>query len=260
MLDAKLQEEVIGAIVQLKNRGFQILLVHGGGPFIAEQLDLAQIESEFVEGHRKTSKEAMIYVEMALKGRVNGRLVSLFNQAGSLALGLSGKDVQTIKVVQRKHIIHHPHGQAEEISLGQVGDVVGINTPFIQSLLDQNITPILACIGIDDEGADYNINADMVAGHVAGALKTDYLLMLTDIEGLRRDVNRPDSLIPKLTTQEAKSLFGTSIQGGMIPKVEACIEAVRAGTREAVILNGTKPELLFEKIIQHQDVGTSISA
>lgn len=260
MSNPDLQRRVIREIVRLKEKGYQVVVVHGGGPFIGEQLRQAGIRSEFVEGHRKTTPEAMVHVEMALKGKVNGQLVSLFNKQKSLALGLSGKDAQLILATRRTHQITLENGETEEISLGEVGDVKEVRSDFLIGLLEQEITPVIACIGTDSEGNDYNINADMMAGHIAGALHVDHYLVLTDIDGLRKDPTDPDTHIPQLDIAKAESLFGSSIQGGMIPKIESCIIALQNGAHEAGIINGTRPELLLKKLIEGEHVGTTLTA
>ena len=258
MLNSDLQQQVINTIVFLKQHDCQIIIVHGGGPFIADQLQQAGIQSEFIDGHRKTTAEAMLHVEMALKGKVNGNLVSLFNKENSLALGISGKDAQTVIAKKRMHIIKDDNGNSKVVSLGQVGDVKSVNSAFLKDLLKKNITPVIACIGTDEAGNDYNINADMMAGHIAGALEVDHYLVLTDIDGLRKKVDDPQTHIDQLSIKEAENLFTTSIKGGMIPKIESCILALRNGAREASIINGTKPQLLKEKIINNKHVGTTI--
>ncbi|MEZ5059125.1 MAG: acetylglutamate kinase [Saprospiraceae bacterium] len=260
MLNDDLQKEIVQSIVALKEQGIQIIIVHGGGPFIARQLETAGIQSEFIDGHRYTSTEAMPHVEMALKGKVNGKLVSLFNQCGSKAIGLSGKDAQMVIAKKRMHHRVLEDGSHENISLGQVGDVETVNTAFLEDLLSKEITPVVACIGTDKNGLDYNINADMMAGAIAGALKVDHFLVLTDIDGLRMDVEDPESHIDKITIQAVEKLFGDAIKGGMIPKIEACIEALDKGANESAIINGTKPYLLKEKLINQTDVGTTIVA
>ncbi|MCF8219242.1 MAG: acetylglutamate kinase [Bacteroidales bacterium] len=258
MIEDDLRSKIIENIIQLKEQGTQVLLVHGGGPFIAEELEKAGIESEFIDGHRKTTSEALVHVEMALKGRVNGRLISLFNQFGSRAVGLSGKDAAMVMAEERVHTTTDKNGNKQKVSLGHVGDVKNINTQFAEMLLQENITPVITCIATDEKGNDYNINADMMAGHLAGALNVDHFLVLTNIDGLRHDVDDPESHITELTAEQAKGMFGNSIQGGMIPKIEACLLALEKGAHKATIINGTKPELLIHKIIHNQNVGTSI--
>ncbi|MDX1684124.1 MAG: acetylglutamate kinase, partial [Saprospiraceae bacterium] len=207
MRSETMQEQVIHAMVELKNRGLQVIIVHGGGPFIAEQLDSAGIRSEFIDGHRKTTTEAMPHIEMALKGRVNGQLVSLFNKYGSLALGISGKDAQTVVAKRRKHILIDKNGKDREVDIGWVGDVASVNVNFLDNMLEEEITPVIACLGTDLEGNDYNINADMMAGHIAGVLTVDHFVVLTDIDGLRRDVNDENTKIDRINIRELRGLF-----------------------------------------------------
>lgn len=258
MRNDNLRDEIIAQIVQLKSKGIEVILAHGGGPFIGKQLDMAGIESEFIGGHRKTTREALTHVEMALKGQVNGQLVSVFNELGSKAAGISGKDAGTVIAKRRMHETKDKHGNRQEVSLGQVGDVKEINTELIEMLLKKNITPVITCIATDEDGNDFNINADMMAGHLAGALEADHFLVLTDIDGLRKDVAKPETHIDTLTTHEARAMFGSSIKGGMIPKIEACLLALEKGCTKASIINGTKPELLTLKILHNEHVGTSI--
>lgn len=258
MINDALRSKIIENIIKLKEQGIQVVLVHGGGPFIADQLEQAGIESEFIDGHRKTTAKALMHVEMALKGQVNGRLISLFNQYGSHAVGLSGKDAAMVIARERTHTTTDKNGHKLNVSLGHVGDVKKINSQLPDMLLHNNITPVITCIATDEKGNDYNINADMMAGHLAGALKVDHFLVLTDIDGLRHNVDDPGSHIKELTVKQAKNMFGSSIRGGMIPKIEACLLALDKGAQKASIINGTKPDLLIDKIIHKQNVGTSI--
>ncbi|MFO8053899.1 MAG: acetylglutamate kinase [Bacteroidales bacterium] len=253
-----LRDEVIDNIINLKHQGFQVVLVHGGGPFIAQQLDHAGIRSEFIDGHRKTTAEALVHVEMALKGQVNGRLVSVFNRKGSPAVGLSGKDAAMVIAGERIHETKTKDGRTEKVSLGHVGDVRQVNTFLLELLLQHDITPVVTCIATDEKGNDYNINADMMAGHIAGALQAGHFLVLTDIDGLRKEIDDPSTHIAELSAKEAENMFGNIIQGGMIPKVEACLLALAQGARKSTIINGTKPDLLTRKIIHKENVGTSI--
>lgn len=258
MINDNLRDEIIKNIIKLKQQNHEVVLVHGGGPFIAEQLEHAGIKSEFIGGHRKTTAEAMMHVEMALKGRVNGRLVSIFNKNNSAAAGLSGKDAGMVVAEKRLHESVDEKGNKTQTDLGQVGDVKSIDTTLPDLLLKKNITPVITCIAPGEDGSDYNINADMMAGHMAGALKADHFLVLTDIDGLRKNVDDPATHIDSLTVNQAKSMFGSSIKGGMIPKIEACLLALEKGAGKASIINGTKPELLIQKITENKNVGTSI--
>lgn len=236
----------------------RVVVVHGGGPFIQETLDMAGVESEFIAGHRRTTPEALRYVEMALKGRVNGELVGLFNSAGARAVGLSGKDGRMVTAVRRVHT-EDVDGIRRPIDIGQVGDVASIDTRLLSMLLEEDYLPVVTCIAADEQGEDYNINADMFAGHLAGALRADHYLVLTDVDGVLRDLDDPGSLITDMTIDELQCMLDTVITGGMIPKLESCRIALEAGAREASILNGRKPAQLRQASIGEM-CGTRIHA
>ncbi len=241
MTGESLKKQVLKNITALQDRGYHIVIVHGGGPFIKEALEHAKIESEFIDGHRKTTKEAFEYVEMALKGKVNGELVSLINSMGKSAAGLSGKDGRTVIARKRMHK-RVVSGKSEEIDLGQVGDVESVNTKLLNVLLENDFIPVIACLAADEKGDGYNINGDMFAGHIAGALKAKEYVVLTDVNGLLRDKSDPDSLIERLDRKEISKLIDDSIiQGGMIPKAESCKTALEKGAETARIINGTIP-------------------
>ena len=258
MINDQLKKEIIQHIGSLKDQGYQVVLVHGGGPFIQKILDLAGVESEFVGGHRKTTKEAMQYVEMALKGQVNGNLVSLFNSMGYKAVGISGKDGGMVKAKKRIH--KEMIGQeVKTVDLGQVGDVEEVDVTLINSILSSGFIPVVACLAADENGDDFNINADMFAGHLAGALKADQYLVLTDVDGLMGDINEPSSLIKEVSYTKINWLIEEKvIIGGMIPKIESCQIALQQGARCARIINGTKPRQIIGAI-QNQTTGTLIS-
>jgi acetylglutamate kinase len=238
-----LKKQIVAQITQLREQGLRIVVVHGGGPFIGEMLDMAGIESEFVAGHRKTTPEALRYVEMALKGRVNGDLVQLFNSSGQRAVGLSGKDGRMVTAVRRVHT-ETADGIAKEYDLGQVGDVASVDTELLQLLLERDYIPVVTCIAPDAAGTDHNINADMFAGHLAGALGADRYLVLTDVDGVLTDIKDPSSLISDMSVADLQQMMGTVIAGGMIPKLEACRIALENGAAEARIINGMKPAQL----------------
>lgn len=239
-----LKRDIVSRIAQLRERGVRVVVVHGGGPFIQEMLDMAGIESEFVAGHRKTTPEALRYVEIALKGRVNGDLVQLFNRAGLRAVGLSGKDGRMVTATRREHeeVID---GVKRTFDLGLVGDVVSVDTTLPRMLLEHDYVPVITCIVPDKDGMDHNVNADMFAGHLAGALAVDRYLVLTDVDGVLTDIEDPGSLVREMTLQELERSMGTVIKGGMIPKLESCRIALERGAREARIINGMKPEQLL---------------
>lgn len=257
MRSEDLQRAVIDSIRQLRDQGRRVVVVHGGGPFIKRMLETVKIESEFIEGHRKTTPEALKYIEMALKGEVNGQLVSLLNQAGQRAVGLSGKDGKTVEAVKRYHTVEKD-GESTSYDLGQVGDVANVDTALIELLLDKEYLPVITCIASDKEGQDFNINGDMFAGHLAGALKVDQYLVLTDVDGLMRDIRQPDTLIPSLPLNELGGLFGSVIKGGMIPKMESCRIALEKGAKTARIINGTKPEQILDAVLTDKTIGTKI--
>lgn len=257
MTDEVLKVEVIREICNLKNHGFRLVLVHGGGPFIRKELENAGIVSEFLGGHRVTTPEAIRPVEKALKGVVNADLVRLINQAGCCAVGLSGKDGKMVSVQRRTHRVV-VDGRQVEYDLGRVGDIVQVDSRLLQLLLKHDYVPVLACMGIDAEGNEYNINADMFAGHIAGSLADSHLVVLTDVDGLMRDKENPRTLIHELPVSSIDDLQEKGIiEGGMIPKTEACRIALMAGTITAVILNGTRPQAV-EAYGRGESVGTRI--
>lgn len=242
MLDDELTSELLKNVVELFNYGLKIIIVHGGGPFIKKNLELAGIKSEFVEGHRITDGNSMRFVEMALKGEVNGNLVRLINNLGARAVGLSGKDGKLATAEKRFHYNEHK----ETIDLGQVGDVKNISPEIIIQLLNNNFLPVITSIATGDDGLDYNINADIFAGHLAGEIKADKFIMLTDVDGLMEDVENPETLITELPIEKIDGLKNKIIKGGMIPKTDACKIALEKGAKTAVIINGTKPGLLLK--------------
>ncbi len=258
MTDAGLKKQVIRQICLLQNYGYSVVIAHGGGPFIQKALLQAQIESEFIDGHRVTTPEALEHVETALKGQVNGSLVRLVNQLGYKAVGLSGKDGKIATAVKRMHR-KLVDGNTEEHDLGRVGDVVSIDTHLLELLLAHGYIPVMACLAADVDSNEYNVNADMFAGHLAGALKAEKFIVLTDVDGLMRDKDDPTTLISGLRVSEIGKLREEGvIQGGMMPKIEACEIALKNGAGSALILNGTVPEQL-EAVGRRQSVGTTIT-
>ena len=245
MRDNSLTEAIIRKIKDLYAMQYKVVLVHGGGPFIEEHLKMAGIESEFVAGHRKTTPEAMKYIEMTLQGHVNSNLVRLLNKTGLNAVGLSGKDGNMVSVTKR----YPQNEQQENIDIGYVGNVKSVNTYLPGILLNNGFVPVISSNASGPEHKDYNVNADMFAGHLAGALAADHFIMLTDVDGLFADPQKPESLIQTLKLNEIEHKYGSVIKGGMIPKTEACKIAVENGAKSAIITNGTKPENVVENII-----------
>lgn len=242
MTDAALQRDVLNRIATMKTRGYDVVIVHGGGPFIQSQLTSAGIVTEFIDGHRVTSSEAYTHVEMALKGQVNSALVGLLNSLGHPAVGLSGKDGQLVTARKRWH---QREGSEERVDLGHVGDVDTVEPHVLHLLLRHDYIPVVTCLATDEHGNSYNINGDMFAGHLAGALQAREYIILTDVDGLLRDRTNPRSLIRNLPASEVSGFINDgTIAGGMIPKIESCMVALGQGCAKARILNGTQPDQL----------------
>jgi len=234
-------------IVLLRAVGIRPVVVHGGGPQINAMLDRLGVKSEFRDGRRVTDDATMQVVRMVLTGEVNPSIVSAITSQGGRAVGLSGADDGMISVVQR------------DSALGFVGDVTGVRTAVLEQLLDDGCIPVIATIGVDASGQTYNINADSVAAAVAGALGAAKLLYLTDIEGLRRDVNDASSLISKLTAAELQGLLGDgTIAGGMIPKAESCLEAVALCVPAVHILDGRVAHVTIIELFTDAGIGTMV--
>ncbi|HLR76330.1 MAG TPA: acetylglutamate kinase [Balneolaceae bacterium] len=254
MINEAAKRGVVKDIVSLKKMGALPVIVHGGGPFIRQILELAEIDSEFVQGHRVTTEKAMQYIEMALSGRVNGEIVALVNKAGGLAVGLSGKDGFMVTAKKR---IHKQEGG--KIDLGFVGDVGTIRPDPVLSLLEKDYLPVISPISMDENGNTYNINADMFAGHMAGALQAKHYIAMTDVDGILADKEKPASLIARMKLSEAENGIGNLIQGGMIPKVESCLIALRQGVKSTHIINGTASEALLQELLSTERCGTLIT-
>jgi acetylglutamate kinase len=236
-------------IVMLRAVGIRPVVVHGGGPQINAMLERLGVQSEFRDGRRVTDEATMQVVRMVLTGEVNPSIVSAVTARGGRAVGLSGADDGMITVQQR------------DPALGFVGDVTGVRTSVIEQLLDDGCIPVIATIGVDDSGQAFNINADSVAAAVAGALDAEKLLYLTDIEGLRRDVTDPLSLISALSAAElAELLHDGTIAGGMIPKAESCLEAVALGVPNVHILDGRVAHVTIIELFTDAGIGTMVSA
>lgn len=259
MTNMLLKKQVLKDMCDLKEKGYQVVIVHGGGPFIKQTLEEVNIESEFIDGQRKTTTDAMIYVEMVLKGKVNGSLISIINAMGHKAVGLSGKDGQTVIAKKRLHETTK-NGKTEQVDLGQVGDVERVDTTLIEMLLEHDFIPVITCVASDKNGNDYNINGDLFAGHLAGALSAEQYIILTDVNGLMLDKDNPASIINELKVAEINHLKEIKcIQGGMIPKMDSCEIALEKGAKLARIINGTAPEQITA-LFENQKVGTVITA
>jgi len=254
LTDESIKKSIIDQISELLSLNHDIIIVHGGGIEIKSLLDTVGITSHFIGGHRKTDLETIGYVEMALSSRVNKDLVSRFNLKGHKAVGISGKDGITVIAGKRTH----KTGDEKDQDLGFVGDVEKVDPTLIHILLSNGYLPVLSPVSFGLDGDTYNVNADMFAGHVAGALDADMFVALTNVDGLLRDVNDPGSIIHHLTSEDAKSLFGNVIVSGMIPKVEACLTSLKMGVKSAKIINGTDGQSLLQMFKTNDTIGTTI--
>ena len=234
-------------LVLMRAVGMRPVVVHGGGPQISDLMTRLGKTTEFRNGLRVTDAETVDIARMVLIGQVNPQLVSALNVHGPVAVGVSGEDAGLIRAVAR------------DPELGFVGDVAAINPVILQSLIDDQFIPVVATIGTDAAGQSYNINADTVAGAIAESLGAEKLVYLTDIEGLRRVVDDPASLIRQTTPDELDTLVAEGIiAGGMIPKVASCVAAVRSGVRRAHILDGRIPHVLLLELFTDEGIGTMV--
>jgi len=244
-------------VVLLKYIGIHPVIVHGGGPQISDMLKRIGKKSQFIEGMRVTDDETMDIVEMVLVGKVNKELVKLINHQGGKAVGLSGKDGQLI--VGRRLKLTRSQGldqPPEIIDIGLVGEVKTINPGVVEALMKEDFIPVIAPVGVGEGGETYNINADLVAGKVAAALKAEKFILLTDVEGV---LDETKQLIPTLTIQKAKKLMAQKvISSGMIPKVNCCLAALDEGVTKTHIINGTKEHAILLEIFTDVGIGTQI--
>jgi len=251
MVDEKIKEMVIEDIVLMKLVGFKPVIVHGGGKEISKTLNRMGIESEFYNGLRVTTKETVEVVEMVLSGKVNKDVVQLIQNHDLSAVGISGKDGKTLKV--NKKIV-------EGKDIGYVGEIKEVDTRLINSLIDNDFIPVIAPVGTDDLGETYNINADYAASAIAGALKAEKLIFLTDVEGVLKDVNNNASLISQININQVDDYIKSDvISGGMIPKVMCCVEGIEKGVKNVHILDGRVEHSLLLEIFTKSGVGTMFS-
>ncbi len=246
-------------VVLLKHVGINPVVVHGGGPQIGNMLERLRIKSSFVDGLRVTDSATVEIVEMVLAGSINKQVVTAINRAGGCAVGLSGKDAKLISAAPLKRTLRDPDSQIERVlDLGFVGDPSDIDPTVLNKFAAADIIPVIAPIGLGEEGQTFNINADTVAGAVASAVGAAKLVMMTDVEGL---MDSAGQLVPRLTEIEAAAMLrdGT-ISGGMIPKIETCVAAIKGKTEAAHILDGRVPHVLLLEIFTEHGVGTMIKA
>lgn len=245
MINEELKDSVMRDIVLLSLIGVKVVLVHGGGPEITDMLTKIGKESKFVDGLRVTDKETVDVVQMVLAGKINKSLVNLIQNKGGTAMGLSGLDGHMIEA------------RVKDEKWGYVGEITNVNVKPIHDVLEKNYIPVVSTIGCDGDGNVYNINADTAAAKIAGELGAEALISMTDISGILRDKNDPDTLIPVIKVSEAPELVkdGT-INGGMIPKVECCINAIEWGVRKVFIIDGRVPHAILIETLTNEGIGT----
>ncbi len=257
MVDSTLKQSFARDIVLMKLVGMNPIVVHGGGPQIGSLLKKLNIESNFIDGLRVTDSQTMDVVEMVLGGLVNKEIVNLLNLNQGKAVGVTGKDGNLIKARQLKI---RPKGAAEsasDLDIGQVGEVVKINTEILEMMRDSDFIPVIAPIGTDDAGNSYNINADSVAGEIASVLGAEKLVMLTNVAGVQ---DKDGKVLTGLSTKQVDALIADkTIQGGMLPKIECALKAVKAGVTSAHIIDGRVEHAVLLEIFTDEGVGTLIS-
>ncbi|MFP4214236.1 MAG: acetylglutamate kinase [Desulfohalobiaceae bacterium] len=255
MQDEQLKKSFALNVVLLKYIGVNPVIVHGGGPQIGQMLNQLGISSKFEQGLRVTDQATMDVVEMVLVGRVNKEIVNLINLNGGRSVGLSGKDGGLIQAKKMEMVISKTDAPPEIIDLGRVGEVVSIQTKLIRSLEKEGFIPIIAPVGVDTQGRTYNINADAVAGSVAKALEAKKLILLTDVSG----VMAGEQLVSSLSrSQVLEMIENSTAQGGMIPKLKCCLEALEAGVEKAHIIDGRLENSLILELFTQAGIGTEI--
>ena len=248
MINEQLKQQVMEDIVLLWLIGVKIVLVHGGGPEINETMARLGKKAVFVDGLRVTDKETVDIVQMVLAGKVNKTLVNLLEMKGGKAMGISGMDGRLIEAT------------VKDERLGYVGKITKINIKPVEDLLERGYIPVISTLGCDREGNAYNINGDTAAAYIAGALNAKRLIMMTDIAGILRDKDDPATLIPHVTLAEAKALYDEGvISGGMIPKVDCCIEAIEKGVQKVIIMDGRVPHSILMELLTDEGAGTMVT-
>ncbi len=247
MTSASLKEQVMEDVVLLHLTGVKVVLVHGGGPEISEMMQRLGKKAEFVDGLRVTDRETMDIVQMVLAGKINKMLVNYILMQGGTAIGLSGMDGHLIEA------------RMKDERLGYVGEITGINIRPICDLLEKDYIPVVSTVGCDRAGNAYNINGDTAAAWIAGALGAESLIMMTDIAGVLKDKDDPSTLIPRITLDEAARLKESGvISGGMIPKVDCCVEAIRRGVKKVTVMDGRIPHSILMELFTDEGAGTMV--
>ena len=248
MVNPQLKEQVMEDIVLLWLIGVKVVLVHGGGPEISDTMARLGKKAEFVDGLRVTDKETVDIVQMVLAGKINKTLVNLLEMKGGRAMGISGIDGRLIEA------------EFKDERLGYVGNITKVNIQPVLDLLEKGYIPVVSTVACDEQGNTYNINGDTAAAHVAGALQAERMIMMTDIAGVLMDKEKPETLIPQITVEEAKKLYDAGvISGGMIPKVDCCIEALQRGVNNVVIMDGRIPHSILMELLTDEVAGTMVT-
>lgn len=248
MIDENLKMQVMEDVALLWLIGVKIVLVHGGGPEISELMEKLGKKAQFIDGLRVTDKETVDIAQMVLAGKVNKTLVNLIESKGGRAMGISGMDGRLIEAT------------VKDERLGYVGKITKVNIEPVMDLLEKNYIPVISTIGCDREGNSYNINGDTAAAFIAGALGAERLIMMTDIAGVLRDRDDPDSLVHYVSVKEAEELKKQGIvSGGMIPKVDCCIEAINEGVKNVVIMDGRVPHSILMELLTDEGAGTMVT-
>lgn len=248
MVNSQLKEQVMEDIVLLWLIGVKVVLVHGGGPEISDTMARLGKKAEFVDGLRVTDKETVDIVQMVLAGKINKTLVNLLEMKGGRAMGISGIDGRLIEA------------EFKDERLGYVGNITKVNIQPVLDLLEKGYIPVVSTVACDEQGNTYNINGDTAAAHVAGALQAERMIMMTDIAGVLMDKDKPETLIPQITVAEAKKLYDAGvISGGMIPKVDCCIEALQRGVNNVVIMDGRIPHSILMELLTDEGAGTMVT-
>jgi len=247
MINEELKQQVMEDLVLLHLVGVKVVLVHGGGPEITAMLQAIGKQAQFVDGLRVTDQETVDVVQMVLAGKINKTLVKLLETKGGKAMGISGIDGHMIDCAMK------------DPRLGYVGEIQEVNVQPILDLLEKDYIPVVSSVGCDLEGNTYNINADTAAAHIAGALQAERLITMTDITGVMMDPKDPESLIPCIDLEDAKNLFDSGvISGGMIPKVQCCIDAIHYGVKKVTILDGRVPHAVLMELLTNEGAGTMV--
>ena len=248
MINEELKQQVMEDVILLSLVGVKVVLIHGGGPEITEALNKNGKKTEFVDGLRVTDRETAEIVQMVLSGKINKNLVNLLGSKGGKAIGVSGVDAHIIEAC------------VKDERLGFVGEITSVNVQPIVDMLEHGYIPVVSTVGCDKDGNIYNINADTAAAYIAGGMHAERLISMTDIAGILKDKDDPNSLIPNVTIKEAYKLFedGT-VSGGMIPKVQCCIDAIHKGVRKVIIMDGRVPHSLLIELLTDEGAGTMVT-